>query len=158
MSELDFKTWFVAERAKALAGMWLTRRDDLEVRATKAEAGLEYVVRIKSDDHEEHRQFGIVIKATMSVVSIDQANAQLRPTIGQFTSANSSFPVCVFFLMVKDDKGYFTWELEPVIREGQPKLQANTRADCRVLNDGSIESIVAQVKSWYAALAESFNV
>jgi hypothetical protein len=42
MPDLKFKEWFVGERAKALAMVLLTRRDDLEIRETKAETGLDY--------------------------------------------------------------------------------------------------------------------
>ena len=49
MAEMKFKEWFVAECAKALAMLLLTRRDDLTVQETKAESGLDYQVHIRSE-------------------------------------------------------------------------------------------------------------
>ena len=158
MPELKFKEWFVGERAKALAMVLLTRRGDLEVREAKAEIGLDYTVRIKSGEGAGPRVFGILLRATMSPVTIKQANAQLKPTMKSLVTADVVMPVCVFYFTVKDDQGYYTWGHEPVVEKGQAKLHARAEPDCRPLDDRSLAEIVALVNAWYDALSASLKV
>jgi hypothetical protein len=153
----QFKEWFTAARAKALAYVLLTRRDDLEVRETKAENGLDYTVRIKSELDRGPQVFGVLLRATMSPVTIDEANAQLEPTLTDQAAADPFLPVCVFFFTVKDECGYYTWAHEPAVEEGRARLIPRAEADCHPLDDGSLERIVAQVAAWYNALSISLK-
>jgi len=148
---LQFKEWFVAERAKALAMILLTRREDLDVKETKGDNGLDYIVGIRAQEGGP-RQFGVLLRATMSPVMSEQANAQLEPTMGGMKALGPfGFPVSVFFFTVKDEKGYYTWGHEPIVVDGQAKLRARSEADCRKLDDAALEEIVALVKEWYDA-------
>jgi hypothetical protein len=155
---LHFKKWFVAERAKALAMVLLTRRNDLEVHDTKTESGLDYTVHIKSEEGVGTRRFGILMRATMSPVTIEQANSQLKPTMGGLGPLNDVLmPVCVFYFTAKDDRGYYTWAYEPVIEKGQAKLRRHTDADCCPLDNEALDEIVTRVSDWYDALATSLK-
>jgi hypothetical protein len=158
MPEPGFKEWFIGEKAKALAMVLLTRRDDLEIRETKAENGLDYTVRIKSEEGAGPRAFGILIRATMSPATIEQANAQMRPTMGGLVATQVLMPVCVFYFTVKDDRGYYTWAHEPVLEKGQARLRARREPDCRPLDDESLEQILSLVGNWYDALSASLKV
>lgn len=150
----DFKTWFVAERAKALALVLLTRRDDLIIKQTKEETGLDFTVSIRSEDEPGLRPFGVLMRATMTPVTVEQANAQLKPTMGSAESLGPfQYPVCVFYFTVKEDQGFYTWAYEPVITEGgDPKLKAHHDAHCAELNDETLAGIITSVNAWYGAL------
>ena len=148
-----FKEWFVAERARALALVLLTRREDLDVKETREESGLDYTVYLKSEAAVGQRPFGVYVAGTMTPVTLDEANKQLKPvlrkvrTIGPF-----QFPVCVFYFTVKDDQGYYAWAYEPVVtEEGQPRLRPQVEAPCGELGNESLEAIVSAVKRWYDA-------
>ena len=52
---MDFKEWFIAERARALAMVLLTRRDDLSIEESKDETGLDYTAHIRADEEPGKR-------------------------------------------------------------------------------------------------------
>jgi hypothetical protein len=149
----DFKEWFVAERARALALMLLTRRSDLVVEETKESSGLDYTVYVRDEESPGKRPFGVLMRATMSPVTREQANRQLKPTMASFQSIGPfNYPVCVLYFIVKDERGYYTWAAEPVITaEGQPRLQTHAEAHCAPLDDESLGEIVLAVREWYDA-------
>jgi hypothetical protein len=149
----DFnKKWFVRERARALAMVLLTRRDDLVVKETKEEEGdPDYTVYINGEESVGQRPFGVYLAATMTPVTLDVANKQLKPAMEQVQRRGPfQFPVCVFYFTVKDDQGYYAWAYEPVVtKEGQPRLKSHSEASCRRLTDAALEEIVSSVKRWY---------
>jgi hypothetical protein len=149
----DFNKWFLADRALALAFVLLTRRDDLDVKETKEENDLDYTVDIKTAEDVGKRPFGVYVAATMSPVTLEAANKQLKPVLADIQTVGPfPFPVCVFFFTVKDDQGYYTWVYEPVVTEdGQPRLKPRVEAACRELGNESLEAIVSAVKRWYDA-------
>lgn len=150
---MNFKDFFVEERARALAQVLLTRRDDLVVDETKKDTGLDFTVSVRREDHPGPRPFGVVIKSAMASASVDQANQQLKPTMASVRKSGPfAYPVCVFFFTAKDDKGYFTWVYEPEVTEaGDAKLKASLEADLRALNDASLDEIIRSVHHWYDA-------
>jgi hypothetical protein len=147
----EFREWFVAERARALAVVLLTRRDDLVVKDTKEENSLDYTVDIKTGDGAGNRPFGVYVAGTMSPTTLDGATKQLQPVVRQVQSLGPfHFPVCVFFFTVKDDQAHYAWAYEPVIAgKGEPRLTAHAAAPCQKLGDDSLEEIVFSVKRWY---------
>jgi hypothetical protein len=147
----EFKEWFIEERARALALVLLTRREDLVVKETGEENGLDFTVYIKTEDNLGNRPFGIHLAATMTPVTLDTANDQLKPVLEKVQSVGPFlFPVCVFYFTVKDDQGYYTWAYEPTVTaEGEPKLAAHSTAQCRRLGNESLEEILSAVKRWY---------
>ncbi len=147
----EFKKWFIAERGKALATVLLTRREDLLVKETKEENGLDYTVHIKTPDNLGDQPFGVYVEASMTPVTLDGANKQLKPVMEKVQSIGRfAFPVCVFYFTVKDDEGYYAWAYEPVVpAEGGLKLLLPAEAHCRKLNNESLAEIVSAVKKWY---------
>lgn len=146
-----FKEWFVTERAKALATVFLTRRADLLVGETKEENGLDYTVRIKTRDSVGDRPFGVCIAAGMNPVTVEGANKPLKAVLEKVQALGPFlFPVCVFYFTVKDDQGYYTWAYEPVVTaEGQLRLAAHAKAHGNPLSNESLADIVFAVKRWY---------
>jgi hypothetical protein len=155
-----FLQWFVAERARALAMVLLTRRQDLVVSETKQDTGLDYSVTIRARDAIGNRPFGIYMGASMApVATLSEANQQLKPVLDKARSAGPFFfPVCIFYFTVKDSQGYYSWAYEPVVpAEGQLRLAANERPACRKLGDEGLDEIVALVNRWYDRFSATMN-
>ncbi|MCI0461187.1 MAG: hypothetical protein L0Z62_29925 [Gemmataceae bacterium] len=147
----EMKKWFIAERGKALALVLLTRRDDLLVKETKEENGLDYTVHIKTPDNLGDQPFGVYVASGMTPVTLDGASKQLQPVMEKVQSIGRfAFPVCVFYFTVKDDEGYHAWAYEPFVTpEGTLKLLLPAEARCRKLNNESLAEIVSAVQRWY---------
>src|SRR4051812_49028228 len=98
--------WFVAERSRALALMYLSHRKDLVIREQKeADLGLEFLVYlVKESESPSLRQFGIALRGTVSPVTQEHLNQVRRPTmqsllrIGQFP-----YPVGLLHFTMQDD-------------------------------------------------------
>jgi hypothetical protein len=148
-----FKEFFLAERARALATVYLTRRDDLRIEA-KEDLGLDYLVYIVKEEEPSQRPFGVLLRAEMAPVDPEQANALLRPAVVGFRNRGTfPYPVCLLFFTMRDDRGYYTWLLEPLVNgQGKPRLRERSEADCRPLDKEGINQIVATVDRWYDAL------
>ena len=150
---MEFKKWFVVERAKALAAVMLTRRDDIVLEDAGEASGLTFNVSVDTGEEHDRRRFGVIVKAAMPRVSLEQANKQLRAAMATARSLGSfPYPVCVFYFTVKYGQGYFDWVFEPAITSRrQPRLKFRSVFDCARLSDESIEEIVAAVNKWYDA-------
>jgi hypothetical protein len=145
--------WFVAERARALALVHLTRRDDLVVKKAEEGVGLEFMVYIHKQSGESSvRPFGVFLRVTKSPVIEAQLAKVLQPTMQSFRRVGPfPYPVCLFHFSMDDDQGYYTWVAEPVIAEGQPRLLLHESARCRKLDEAALGEIVAEVDRWYDA-------
>ena len=62
----DSQKHFLAERARALATVILTRRDDLTVVDTKKETGLDFHVYIERDDKPMRLTFGVLLRGVLA--------------------------------------------------------------------------------------------
>jgi hypothetical protein len=153
--------WFVAERARALARMHLTRRDDLRVTHAGKEFGLEYIVFItRKGEKDSVRQLGVVLRAARDPVTEHHLNRVLRPTMQAFQrDGEYPYPVCLFYFTMQDNQGYFTWVAEPVRTEsGKPRLMLHSSASCKPLDREALDRIVSQVDGWYDAFFSSMVV
>jgi len=152
MSE-EKQDWFVAERARALTMIHLTRRKDLLVKQAGREVGLEYVVSITKDEGEPSlRQFGVFLRGAKTAVTEDHLDKLLRPTMRSFQRIGPfPYPVCLFHFTMEDDQGHFTWVAEPVVGEDGPKLLMHAKAHCRKLDRAVLDEIVDRVDRWYDA-------
>ncbi len=119
-----FREFFMAERARALAVVYLTRRDDLVIRDAQNESGLDFLVDIVRRDDPLTRSFGILLRAEMAPVTLPHANELLGPSVQRFhRNGHFPYPVCLFLFTMREDHAYVTWLLEPVITaQGKPKL------------------------------------
>ncbi|HEY7426217.1 MAG TPA: hypothetical protein VH682_18445 [Gemmataceae bacterium] len=155
----EFREWFVTERARALAVVLLTRRDDLILTETREENGLDYTVYIRTEYKGGNRPFGLCLSATMTPTTLVGANQLLKPMLEKVRSIGPfHFPVCVFHFTVKDDQAYYAWAYEPVItEEKEPKLSVDPKAQCWKLGNESLEEIVSLVKRWYDSLYKTIT-
>src|SRR5829696_1412222 len=97
MSE-EKQEWFVAERAKALAMVHLTRRSDLVVMNAAQGVGLQFIVSITKEKGEPTvRQFGVFLRGTKSPVTEAHLDKVLRPTLQSFLRIGQfPYPVVLF--------------------------------------------------------------
>jgi hypothetical protein len=163
--------WFVAERAEALAVVYLTRRDDVEVIPVSPAAshpGYDLLIQLRQGDPATRPSFGIIVKGTRSQ---RHSNRGTRPAsfpiaykAGEL--APNTIPVCLFVFTVDDELGYYRWLQQPRITNEQATLRNNLpSADQRSdqpdriilntavapLDNQAIEQMIAQVAQWYEA-------
>src|SRR5262245_6903624 len=145
--------WFIAERARALALVHLTRRDDLLIQAHPHERGLAFLVDVTQGGKPTSRRFGVAVRGVRPAVAVQHANKVLKPTLQSFLKTGPfAFAVCLFFFTMQDDAGYYTWIAEPALLDGtRPKLKAHGTANCATLNREALAGIVVQVNEWYDA-------
>jgi hypothetical protein len=160
MSE-NGKDWFVVERARALAWVHLTERDDLVIAPAGKDVGLDYLVSLtKKDDKPSLRQFGVILRAARKPVTLNQLDKLLRPTMQSLQRVGEfPYPVCLLYFTMEDNRGYYTWVAEPLLTsDGKPQLQRRAAASCNPLDRPALDRIVSQVSAWYEAFFSSIVV
>jgi hypothetical protein len=146
--------WFVAERSRTLALMYLSHRRDLRIKDQRdAGIGLDLLVYIvKESESPSLRPFGIALGGTVSPVNEEQRNKLLRPTlqsllrIGQFP-----YPVGLLHFTMQDNQGYFTWIAEPAVTRDDPQLLIHSEPHPQKMDREVLDRIVEQVDRWYDA-------
>jgi len=144
---------FIAERVRALAVVYLTRRGDLIVTDEAADVGVDLWVTLNLEDKEGHRKFGVELRGVLKAGTADHANKRLYSSMQKMLRYGPfPFPVVVFFFTMENNKGWYTWASEPVVSSnGQFGLVQHAEASCRPLDSGAIDEIVETVDRWYDA-------
>jgi hypothetical protein len=149
----EAKKQFVAEQVRALATIILTRRGDLTIVETKKDTGLDFHVTIEREDKPMRLVFGVLLRGVPSPVTAGQANKVLGPTMGQFRGMRKfTYPVCLFFFSIRDERAFFSWLAEPTVSHGTPKLVHHDKAHCVPLTDELLGNVVEQIIAWYDAV------
>ncbi len=149
----EAKERFIGERVRALATVILTRRNDLTIAETKQSTGLDFHVHIEREDKPMRLSLGILLRGVSGPMTPEGADRVLGPTMGQFQGMrNFTYPVCLFFFSMRDEKAYFSWLAEPVLGENGPKLVHHARAHCEELTDERLDGAVESVVDWYDAV------
>jgi hypothetical protein len=145
--------WFVAKRARALAMVHLTRRDDLAVANAPQGVGLQFLVSLGGDNREPSvRQFGVFLRGTKAVITEAQLDKLLRPAIQSFLRLGPfPYPVCLFHFTMDDDQGYYSWVAEPAVTDDGPRLLMHEAPHSRKLDAAALDEILEQVDRWYDA-------
>ena len=109
--------WYVEQRAKALALVYLTRRDDLVVRQEhEPDYGLDFIVEIVDKDQPTRKVFGIQLKGSTSITVEEAASDTFTSTLqDQQWLVKLPFPVCLFLFAVKDSVGFYRWLTRRVV-------------------------------------------
>jgi hypothetical protein len=90
----EAKELFIADRARALAAVILTRRHDLHVEETKRTTGLDLHVYIDREDKPMRLAFGVLLRGVASPMTPENANSVLGPTMAQFQGMRKfTYPV-----------------------------------------------------------------
>ena len=115
---------FIGERVKDLAVMYLTRRNDLELKwQDSRDEWIDCIVEIKGKERPARRLFGVELSGTMSPVTDDHANKVLYPKMqSMLRRGKFPFPVCLLYFTMANNEGRFTWIAEPVLESGKPVL------------------------------------
>lgn len=152
--------WFIAERARALALMHLTRRDDLFVSEADRTVGFQFIVSLRGETGERSlRQFGVFLRGTKGPLTEEHLNKALRPTMQSFQSVGQfPYPACLFHFSMDGDQGYDTWVAEPVVTDAGPRLILHAQAHCRKLDREALDALVAAVDRWYDAFFATIAV
>jgi hypothetical protein len=158
MTKLE--TDYLDERARQLAYVVLTRRDDLVV-APAEDPGLDYVVHTRKKNRQTERTFGVKVKARQALGRVprtavgDWSFPFRYPTLAQ----DPGTPLCLFVFVMESDTGYYRWLKQPVItEEGKPELHLNLDGGFKKLDNVALEAIIAQVNEWYDAGAVDARV
>lgn len=149
------KAWYLAKRAKQLAIVYLSRRDDLIITEHEGpDFGVDLLVTLTKDGNYTGRVFGVEVKALRSHqqprrISSDVDGVHLN--IGKVAIPKDiPFPLCLFAFIMENDEGYYRWIKEPIYGVGgEPHLAINATNAFRKLDSKAINDIVAEVNNWY---------
>jgi hypothetical protein len=144
---------FIAERVRALAVVYLTRRDDLIINEDTADIGVELRVTLNSEDKHGHRRFGVKLQGIWTALTSGQPDKSLQPAMQRMLRyGHFPFPVVVFFFTMENTEGWYTWAAEPVVSaSGGFEIVQHGEASCRPLNAEAVDAIVEAVDRWYDA-------
>jgi len=149
----QMKEQFLAEWVRARATVILTRRGDLKVIETKRDTGLDFHVHIEREDKPMRLTFGVLLRGVSSPLTAENANKVLGPTMGQFRGMRKfTYPVCLFFFTMREEKAFFSWLAEPRVAGRAPKLVHHEKANCVPLTDELLGQAVEQIVAWYDAV------
>jgi hypothetical protein len=149
----EAKELFLADRVRALAAVILTRRPDLTVTETKQSTGLDLHVYIDREDKPMRLAFGVLLRGVAAPKTTDSANKILGPTMGQFQGMRKfTYPVCLLFFTMRDEKAYFSWLAEPVRTDGAPKLVHHAKTNCAEMTDELLGQVIERIVDWYDAV------
>ncbi|OWK38000.1 hypothetical protein [Fimbriiglobus ruber] len=149
----DAKELFLAGRVRALAAVVLTRRDDLSIAETKQSTGLDLHVYVDREDKPMRLAFGVLLRGVTAPMTVDKANQVLGPTLGQFQGMRKfTYPVCLLFFTMRDERAFFSWLAEPILTNGGPKLVHHVTADCVELTETQLDQAVERIVGWYDAV------
>jgi hypothetical protein len=144
---------FIADRVRALAVVYLTRRDDLIVIEEPADVGVDLSVTHNPKNKDGHRKFGVALRGVWAAVNADHANQVLYPSMQKILHYGPfAFPVVLFFFTMENNEGWYTWAAEPMVSPtGEFEIVQHGEASCRSLDSGAIDEIVDEVDRWYDA-------
>ncbi len=97
--------------------------------------------------------FGILLRAVPAPFTPEHANKVLRPTMGQFLGMRKfTYPICLFFFTMRDDRAFFSWLAEPTLSDGVPKLVHHQSPNCVPLTNDLLDQVVEGIVAWYDAV------
>jgi hypothetical protein len=149
----------VDKRARALATMLLTRREDLLVEEVGDDIGLDYIVRFPTAGKPGVREFGIALRGAREAATAGDAAQVLRPVLRQLERYGPfARPVCLFLFAMDHDRAWYTWVAEPYASgDGTAGLRPASEPDCLPLDQRALRGILARVDAWYDALFPSLS-
>jgi hypothetical protein len=143
----------IEHRAQALATVFLTGRNNVEVIRLPDLGELDMLCRVVSDDDSRQMPFGVILRATSDPSANERwaemhLNSRFR---GPKAAVKYPFPVLVLLFSMPSDDGYYAWRMEPELSASTPVLILNERFACEKASRSGLDSIVEKVRSWYEA-------
>lgn len=147
------RQYYMTERARALALIYLTRRTDLKIVERQNGAGLDFTIYIQGDRPAGLRLFGVELRAAWSPITRQNADRVIGQGVKEAHEHGPfPFPVCLFFFTMEETQAWYTWVAEPVVDPGKgAALKMHETAVCRELSDAAMDEIVDRVNAWYDA-------
>lgn len=152
---VEAEPWYLTERAKQLAIVYLSRREDLVIRQESAatDSGVDLLVSLTKAGNYTGRVFGVQVKGLQSYKKIRRApdSGNLVFDLKQWRfPLELPFPLCLFIFVMEDDTGYYTWLKPPTSNFGkQTSLRFQTTKELKPLATKVIDQMVAEVAEWY---------
>jgi hypothetical protein len=142
----------IEHRTQALATVFLTGRNNVEVIPLQDLGDLSMICRILTDEDDSDMIFGVIHGGTSEPLSERSAERYLNSRFRALKAVKQyPFPVLILLFSMQSDDGFFCWRMEPDVSEGFPVLIRNDRMTCEKANRTSLDSIVERVRAWYAA-------
>jgi len=140
-------------RAEMLAHLVLTRRKDVYVVDLNngPDLGIDLFVRIGNKPSKAVPCFGVQVLGTDdNLLSMQVANRYAnRKWKHQRASGYFLFPVVVFLFSTSNDKGYFSWLVEPYTPPNEdPRLTPVEILEMTKLDKSAVDMILDRVLQW----------
>ena len=122
--------WFVSMRAEALASLYLSHRDDLEIVRAPLHAGYHFLVYVSGGPLVGQKVLAIAAKGRRSAgAASKKANEPVFSVdLAAREGLDARLPWCVFLFNVDTEDGYYRWLYEPLITlQGQADLRLNAQ-------------------------------
>ena len=144
---------YLSERAKYLARMYLTRRDDFLLRATPGEDGLDYLIELTDRGRTTGRLFGLRLRVAPSREALIRPDGRLRPRpTGEARRflENVPYPLAVLAVVVAEpDESWVGWLKQ---RESlRAPLEVDAHPELAPLEPSGLDEIAGAVKRAYSA-------
>lgn len=146
-------TWYIEQRAKHLAVMYLTRRNDLIITNQEPDYGLDFLITICKDGVKTGRIFGVQVKAAASMRRQRKNGVSIAM---KFRDDNHSFyddtpfPICLFFFTMEEDQAYYKWIKEPIFgAKTSGKLSRRESDALTKLTNEELNNIISKINYWY---------
>lgn len=146
----------IEHRVEALAYVFLTRRQDLEVITLGEMGDLDLLVRLHTEPQEREQIFGVILKGTSRELTEQNASRKLASRMKQKDLKKYAFPVLIVLFTMQGDEGFSAWRSEPVIEGDFPRIRTHGRPSCKRFDKGELDRIVEQVKTWYDRTYDCF--
>lgn len=142
--------WYLEQRTKNLAIMYLTRRQDLTVTYQDSKHGLDLIVAIGQNGDYTGRIFGVKLQAASTSNEATRGVSKTWWHKAQALFEDTPFPIIVTIFTMEDDQGYYGWLKEPQLDEnGNVRLSLTPDYTLSKLVDSDLDAIVAKVNNWY---------
>jgi hypothetical protein len=140
-------------RTQALATVFLTGRNNVDVIPIGELRGLDMICRILTDEDDAEMVFGVIYGVLGGPIANERwAEKWLAEHSRELkTSKKYPFPVLILLISLQSGEGVFSWRMEPAVSEGIPILILNERLACEKATRAGLDSILKRVRSWYAA-------
>ena len=151
---------FVEHRAKALATVFLTARNNIRTYDVKDFGGIDFLARIDPVGGRFERLFGVVLKSTTNPLPTEKhANnllnswARQTPLLQVFP-----FPVLILIFSMQEDDGYYDWQVEPLASIQQPALNIKSTFKTARTNKKALDIISQEIEMWYSKYYANVNL
>ena len=146
------EAWYLEERARQLAIVHLSRRNDLAIiKQPGPDYGLDLLVSLTGNKGFTGKVFGVQVKGVKSFPHPRRNSANgdgVHFAVGDVpVPTDIPFPLCLFVFAMETDEGYYKWLVRP--NHGSRRRLQLRRDAFNKLDAAALDRIVAEVNEWY---------